>query len=162
MAFSKFETMATSVLLNSPRKAKLQNGEYDTEITDLINNSVRTQFSEYGFNGFGDYGGLKDKLPEKGGSNGTGHALAILYQNSSNSFYTFVNQDVSLGTKGYKSVINDILALESELNPDNDCPIFEKIKILQRTGKPGGWSTWIKYTLIRYLDQIYKSLISID
>lgn len=154
--FSNLKITANTILVNSPRKRHILNGDYDTGITPLIDTTVNTSYANYGFNGFGDYGGLRDKMPTKGGSNGTGHALAILYSNVNHKFYSFLNDDVNLGVKGYNSVIQCILNIESTLNPDNDCPVIDAIKTLHHTKKTNNWSGWIGYTLSRTLHQMFK------
>ncbi len=64
------EICAKIVLLNSPRKASIKNGEYNTHgVTDLINNCAKCKAEEYGLEGYGDYCGLKNALPFNAGSN---------------------------------------------------------------------------------------------
>lgn len=146
------ETKAKKILLNSPRLLKIANKDYeDLEKTALIDNSVKTEYSNYDLDGFGDYGGLKDQLPTKGGGSGTGSALALLYSYEDNSFYSFCNSDTSLGLRGYPYVIKKVLEYESTLNPDNDCEAYFKIK----STKNGKWGTWNNITLTRYIHQIY-------
>lgn len=147
---------AKVILLNSPRKASIKNGDYETSgITKLINNSALEEYSKYSFDGVGDYAGLKDVLPTSGGSNGTGAALALLYNFPENGFYSFLNPDTHQGVYGYHSLIPNILALEDHLNPNRDCPAFERIKNLASRNSPGNWPVWINIILTRNIHQIY-------
>lgn len=142
------------ILLNSPRKLEIKNGEYPQHSkTDLINNCARQVAEENDFDGYGDYCGLKDTMPNNDGSNGTGAALALLYDYNKNVFFSYCNHDTSLGLAGYQTIIPIIKSDESILNPDKDCPGFEKINDLKSTGN---WSTWHHINAARYIHQTYK------
>ncbi|MBS6500669.1 MAG: hypothetical protein KH415_03350 [Clostridium sp.] len=146
------DTKAKKILLNSPRLLKIANKDYpDLKMTDLIDNSAKDEYLNYNLDGFGDYGGLKDQLPNKGGGSGKGAALSLLYSYSNNKFYSFCNEDTSLGLKGYHYVIDKVLEYEAILNPNNDCEAYKKIKLT----KNGTWATWNNITLTRYIHQIY-------
>jgi hypothetical protein len=148
----KVPIIANKVLLNSPRPFNIANGQFEVHgVTSLIDNSVVKEYKKNNFIGFGDFGGLRDILPVRGGSNGKGAALALLYEYSINAFYSYVNPDTDLGPRGYKSIIKTILSERHILDPKNDCPALDKIKNLDT----GNFPTWIYITLIRYVYQIY-------
>lgn len=152
----ELEISAKAILLNSPRKSNVRNGEYkEFGITELIDNSVREMFSEYGFDGIGDYCGLKDTLPSNGGSNGTGAALALLYDYEKNGFISFLNPDTSQGMSGYYLIIPVILSKKDILDPLHNCPAIRKIEKLEGSGN---WSTWHYITITRYIHQIYSNI----
>ncbi|WP_455819592.1 beta family protein [Clostridium butyricum] len=153
------KTKAKKVLINSPRKLKLANKDYeDKQTTVLINNCVAHEYSKYGFYGFGDYGGLKDQLPTNAGSNGSGAALGLIYNYENNEFYSFCNSDTSLGQTGYKTVIKDVLSYKSILDKDNKCYAYKKLKEWNNNGKNGGWKSWNNVCLTRYIHQMYRNL----
>ncbi len=147
---------ARTILLNSPRKANIKNGDYEEfGITELIDNSARELFREYEFDGFGDYCGLKDALPTTGGSNGTGAALSLIYDYEKNGFYSFLNPDTSRGMRGYYKIIPVILSKKNILDPLDICPAIEKVEDLKG---PGNWCTWHNITATRYIFQIYHNI----
>lgn len=147
---------ASFVLLNSPRKRKIGNSDFPEHgETDLINNAAREVAKEYDLDGFGDYCGLKDVMPLNDGSNGTGAALALFYDYNKNVFYSYSNHDTSLGMRGYRNLVPQILSDKVILNPQNDCPAFKKVKEMNGFGN---WSTWHNINATRYIYQIYKYL----
>ena len=149
-------TNATTILLNSPRKAKIVNGEYvEHGITELIDNSAKELYKDYGFEGFGDYCGLKDSIPLNDKSNGKGTALVLLYDYKENSFYSFLHPDSSQGVNGYYQLIPVILNSKSVFDPFNNCPAINKIENLKG---PGNWSTWHNINITRYIHQMYSNL----
>lgn len=151
---NEYQLKCKIILLNSPRKADVKNGDYPEEgITDLINNCAKEVAEEYELNGYGDYCGLKDAMPSNNGSNGTGAALALLYDYKNNVFHSYCNHDTSLGMQGYKTIIPVIKGDEGILNKDGDCPGFEKISRLRGSGN---WSTWHNINATRYIYQVYK------
>lgn len=151
--FSELDVFCKKIILNSPRLKDKKNGDYSNGITNNIDTSLINKIQEYDFEGFGDYMGLKDCMPEnQQGSNGIGNALALLYDYKINKFYCFINEDKNKGMTGYRKVKEEILKVEKELNPDNDCPAFTKIKEIDC----GNWSTWHNITAKRYIHQIYK------
>ena len=140
---------AKKILLNSPRKKAVKNGEYpENDYTDLIDTSARFEVRDYGWEGFGDYCGLKDQMPRNGGSNGTGAALSLLYDFEKNMFRSFCNHDTNMGVGGYSSLIPVILENENNLNFDGDCPAYDEIKKLP---KSGSWNTWHHINAVRYI-----------
>lgn len=149
-------TKAKVILLNSPRKADKNNTEYENrEITNLIDNCAREEYKNYNFKGFGDYCGLKDNLPLTNKSNGTGAALALLYDFNDNGFYSYVNIDTSQGMAGYYKIIPIILKDKAVLDPDNTCPAISKIEELNSSGN---WRTWHNINMTRYMNQLYTNL----
>ena len=57
-------TKAKKVILNSPKVLKRATKEYENkQISALTDNTAAKEYSKYNFDGFGDYGGLKDQLP---------------------------------------------------------------------------------------------------
>jgi hypothetical protein len=146
----------------SSRPRKIKNGSYpDGEFTKLIDNSLRENYQEYGFDGFSDYAGLKNVLPTNGG-NGRGAALGLFYVNEKNSFFSIKNKNVDLGVKGHSYVIDQALnKYNLLLNPQNDCPCFDFIaNELKIKGASGSWGQWKYITVLRYISQIKKSLQS--
>lgn len=144
------------ILLNSPRKLALRNGEYPEHAqTDLINNCARIVAADNEFDGYGDYCGLKDAMPTNDGSNGTGAALALLYDYEKNVFYSYCNHDTSLGMSGYATLIPLIKDDEMILNAEGDCPGYGKIHLLQGTGN---WNTWHNINAERYIYQTYRNI----
>lgn len=147
---------AKKVILNSPRSTKLENKQFENASkTDLIDNSAAGEYREYGFEGFGDYGGLKDQLPSNDIPDGKGAALALLYNYEDNYFYSFCNSDTRLGLKGYHLVIEEILEYKSILDIDSNCEAYLKIQSLVDDDSTGGWGTWNNITLTRYLHQMH-------
>lgn len=154
----ELETSVKTILLNSPRKSGAKNGDYEEfGITELIDNSVRDIFSEYGFEGFGDYCGLKDALPTIG-SNGTGAALALLYDFKKNGFYSFLNPNTRQGLSGYHKIIPVILSKKAILDPLHNCPAIQKIEELVNSGSTGNWRTWNNINITRYIHQMNSNL----
>ncbi|MBV6552644.1 hypothetical protein KTN00_16805, partial [Acinetobacter soli] len=83
-----------------------KNGDYEkTSATIFINNEAVELYEKSGFDGVGDFSGLKDELPKDGGSKGLGTALSLLYNYQDNKFYSFKNDDVKDGLGGYKNVV---------------------------------------------------------
>lgn len=150
--FSELNTFAKKVILNSPRLRERKNGEYSKGIVNNIDTTLAEKYQKYNVDGYGDYAGLKDDLPRRGGAGGRGKALALLYDYKINKFICFINEDISKGIRGYKKIKQEILKEESIMNPDNDCPAYEKIKSIPC----GTWSTWHEIEAKRYIHQIYK------
>lgn len=143
------------ILLNSPRKASIRNGEYPHHAkTNLINNCARNVATAYELMGYGDYCGLKDVMPPNSGSS-TGAALALFFDFTENVFYSYCNHDTSLGMRGYRDIIPLIKADELILNREGDCPGFEKMAQIQGTGN---WNTWHYINAVRYIYQTSKYL----
>lgn len=151
-----FHLNSKIILINSPRKLSIKNGEYPEHVkTDLINNSARIIASNNNLDGYGDYCGLKDQMPMNEGSNGTGAALALFFDFKQNIFYSYSNHNTSLGITGYYTLIPLIKNDKGILNPLNDCPGYKKVEELV---KSGNWSTWHHINATRYIYQTYKNL----
>jgi len=146
---------AHTVLLCSPRSRDTRNGSYeDGDYTLLIDNGGSVKYSDYGFDAYGDYGGLKDNLPGAGG-NGQGCALALMYNRRLNQYKAYVCGDSSIGTKGFDHVASSILADRKELDPTKTCAAMSLIVEKYTTGgSNGNWATWIKYILMRTVQQL--------
>lgn len=153
---SGMDAVCQMILLNSPRKTDINNGEYpEHDKTDLINNCARYIAKDNEFDGYGDYCGLKDTMPSKGGGNGKGAALALLYDYEQNTFYSYCNHDTNCGMSGYSALIPMIDADEGMLNPDGDCPGYN---IIHKLPKTGSWATWHRVNVVRYIHQTYKNI----
>lgn len=152
----EMDTDAQCILLNSPRKRSVSNGAYpEADITDLICDNAREVAQMKQMAGYGDYCGLKDVMPEIKGGNGSGCALALMYQFEEQGFYAFSNHNTELGPRGYPEIIDRIMDMEEVLDADADCPAFRRIGEL-----PGGgtYATWNSITAIRTIYQVYKYL----
>lgn len=150
--FQELDTNANKILLNSPRSRSYKNGDYENlEFTKKIENKAAIKYTEYDLDGFGDFGGLKDDLPSKGGGNGTGAALGLIYSKENNAFYSIVNYDTNMGVRGFEYVRNEVLNRLEFLDKDNDCIAVKRIRDM--AGKFGNWATWSNLTLTRYIHQ---------
>ncbi|MBN2796526.1 MAG: hypothetical protein JXR88_14045 [Clostridia bacterium] len=148
---------AQVILLNSPRKAKNKNGDFpENGYTDLIDNCALEKFDEYGFVGYGDYCGLKDTLPDNGGGNGTGAALALIYDHNENKFWAYTNKNTKEGMKGYYKLIPIILSDRDKFDPSKTCSGYQKILSIENSGN---WSTWLNVCMRRYISQVHDNLI---
>lgn len=155
MEFDELREMDISakiVLINSPRKSGINNGEYpENDYTDLINNCAKEKLSEHDFEGYGDYCGLKDQLPSSGG-NGKGAAVAFIYDYNNNCFWTYTNKDQSQGVRGYKVLLPKIKADKPRFDSDDDCEGYKKINATEC----GNWGTWNNICATRYISQVFK------
>lgn len=151
--FMDIDFFGTKILLNSHRKKEILNKDFENlRYTDKIDNSLSQKYSELKFDGFGDFGGLKDDLPVNAGSNGTGAALALLYFKNSNKFYSIVNLDTSLGAKGYAYVKGEVLNMRNIIDPHNNCLAMAKIDSINN----GSFASWNNINLTRYIHQQAK------
>lgn len=148
----KLQLLSSKVLLCSPRKRDLANGTYEEGCH--IDNSHIATYVDYGFQGVADYGGLKDSLPAKGGG-GNGCALALLYDGGRNRFDAYVHGDSALGPRGYRFVVERVLADRSKLDPFGECLTLDIVERQAALGKYGSFSNWVTYTLVRYVQQLY-------
>jgi hypothetical protein len=149
------ETDAKKILLNSPRSVAHKNGDFENLIfTPKIDNQAAVKYKKYELDGFGDFGGLKDSLPEEGGSNGMGSALGLMYLKEKNAFFSVVNSDTSMGMRGFEYVRSEFLKRLSLLDIENNCLAIERIKGMEKTF--GSWRTWNNLTLTRYIHQQSK------
>lgn len=157
--FNALKTLAVKVVLNSPRKRNVKNGDYENrKNTSLIDNSARNINQIYkDIGGYGDYCGIKDNLP--GNQIITrGCALALFYQYNNNQFMAYVNGDSAAGTRGYRTLIPQILSDIQLLDPDGTCDAINRIKELSAQGRPGGWNNWNNFNMSRYITQVYKNI----
>ncbi|MEK4513556.1 beta family protein [Paenibacillus sp. FSL K6-2524] len=150
--FQEMETKASKILLNSPRSRSYKNGNYENlDYTNKIDNKVAVLYKNYGFQGFGDFGGLKDDLPSNSGGNGKGAALGLLFVKEENAFYSIVNNDTNMGVSGYNYVRTEILKRLDFLDKEDNCVVIKRIKDMKI--KFGSWATWNNITLSRYIHQ---------
>lgn len=148
----------TTILLCSPREREANNGEFvHRQYAEIIDNDAMRGYLIEGFAAYGDYGGLREKLPT-GGHSRTGRALALLYDRRSSMFKAYVCQDQNLGQNGYAKIVGDILEDEYDLNPDGDCMVYEAIHTKLANRKGMTYQDWIQYTLIRYVQQLGPSV----
>lgn len=157
--FNSTNTLAHKIVLNSPRKRNIKNGDYQNrQYTDLIDNSARdinTIFSD--ILGFGDYCGMKDALPS-GAPITRGTALALFYQYNSNRFMAYVNTNSTEGVRGYQHLMPQILEDAHILDPLGTCRAIEGVRVLSANNKSGGWESWSIFNMIRYLTQMYENM----
>lgn len=141
-----------TVALRSPRKRDTFGKDFpDGDIAYIIDNSHLDLYKQYGFSDVGDYGGIKDSLPSNGANRG--RALALMYMGTTNSFKSFVNDDVDLGQRGYPDVVARILA-DDDFADDSECLVLKTIAAKLQSGKGFSYGEWVKYTLMRYIQQL--------
>lgn len=146
--------LCKKILLNSPRPIDKKNGDYEkTAATIYINNEAVELYGKSGFDGVGDFSGLKDELPKEGGARGLGTALSLLYNYQDNKFYSFKNDDVKDGLRGYKNVVSDILGNVGMLGENTNCIALNHIRSMPKTNAYGNWGTWNELTILRYIHQ---------
>ena len=150
---------AQTVALCSPRRRELTGKDFkdckDGEVTNLIDNAHLDVYKNYGFDGVGDYGGLRDNLPDRGANKG--RALAIMYDGKVNGFKIYVKDDYDLGPNGFWDVVERMLA-DTELAQDDTCLALAAITDKYRRHEKGyTFAEWIKYTLVRYIQQLAMS-----
>lgn len=150
---------AQIVALCSPRRRELTGKDFkdckDGEVTNLIDNAHLDVYKNYGFDGVGDYGGLRDNLPDRGANKG--RALAIMYDGKVNGFKIYVKDDYDLGPNGFWDVVERMLA-DTELAQDDTCLALAAITDKYRRHEKGyTFAEWIKYTLVRYIQQLAMS-----
>lgn len=144
---------AKKVVVHCPRKSVYSNKDFEEhDRTNLINTEINTTYSDYGFDGFGDYCGYKDTLPSSPRGN-FGSAICLMYDSKNNQFWSFTNKNTKLGSSGFPLVKQRVLSYETVLNPNGDCPAYDEIKNM---GGSGSYKTWIEIGYIRYLDQLSK------
>lgn len=150
---------AQTVALCSPRRRELTGKDFkdckDGEVTNLIDNAHLDVYRNYGFDGVGDYGGLRDNLPDRGANKG--RALAIMYDGKVNGFKIYVKDDYDLGPNGFWDVVEHMLA-DTELAQDDTCLALAAITDKYRRHEKGyAFAEWIKYTFVRYIQQLAMS-----
>ncbi|MCI1665157.1 MAG: hypothetical protein LKI25_02155 [Atopobiaceae bacterium] len=143
---------AEAILLCSPRRRDIKNGSYEDGCP--IDNSHIVNYVAWGFDGVGDYAGLRDTLPGKGGARGC--ALALMYKGASNDFKAYVNPDSRQGTSGFRYVVGRLLADRSTLERfPGECLVLSTVADKAERGHFGAFPTWIEYTIERYVQQLY-------
>lgn len=153
---SRFNIKANIIILNSPRKSKIKNGDYNENgYTDLIDNSIIYKIAKYNFSGFGDYCGLKDGLPSNTGGNNSGAALVLIYDYMNNSFWSYTNKNTAEGVTGYRKLYPLVVKDRLRFDPNRDCYGYKKIESMEKTG---GWSTWHNVCASRYISQMYRNI----
>ena len=153
------EPKAHPILLNSPRGRGIKNREYPPHgLTSIIDNSTRDQFAKLGFGGFGDYAGLRNDLPLNIKTGGKGNALALLYDFGENKFWSYMNEQSDDGPSGFRNLVPRIIDDMRVLNPNEDCLTCNAIKKRADKGNFGTYSTWITYTVMRYIQQMSDHL----
>lgn len=156
MQLKQLALPAQLVALCSPRRRELSGKDFSDhangEATKLIDNSHLTSFAKHGFDGVGDYGGLRDNLPDSGSNKG--RALALMYDGNCNSFRVYINDNYQLGARGYWEVVDNMLK-DPALEQGGDCLALSAIEEkFQKHDKDYTFAEWIKYTLIRYIQQL--------
>lgn len=147
-----YATLATKILLNSPREATLYNTQFEESgFTDMINNEARDRYLEFDLDGYGDYVGQADKLPQHGHGN-SGSAIALMYCYEENQFKIFRNTDSSLGANGYIKVYEDVLNDEKNLNSNGMCRAYRILNENRQSIRD--WKFWIRIGMVRYIDQM--------
>ena len=154
---AQWATSAKRILLNSPRDNAITTTQFEINgITELIDNSARDLFAVYGLDGFGDFAGAWDRLPQSQRAMGSaGSALALIYRYDVNGFESFRSEEQS-GNSGFAEVAQRVLAEEKRLNPDNDCYAYQLIHEKYEKNKVRSWPLWMSVGMIRYIHQIYK------
>lgn len=156
MRLKNLQLPAHTVALCSPRRRELTGKDFkdcaDGEVTKLIDNVHLNVYKDYGFDGVGDYGGLRDNLPDSGANKG--RALAIMYDGEANGFKVYVKDDYELGPDGFWDVVERMLD-DTEIACDDTCLALAAIRDkYQRHDKGYTFAEWIKYTLVRYVQQL--------
>jgi len=132
---------------------------YDKEVKDgpsIINmdnrNASPTKPQLYGFGG---YCGAKNNLDSGGSSNNKMYALALIYDDSKRMFYSIVSES-GRGQQDYADVKKEVLKQKALFDQDGKCPAY---KFIEDKKEPGGWTTWILFGIIRYIDQMRRYLV---
>lgn len=146
-----------SILLNSPRIRTLYNGYYeDEQYTKLINNNAAIEYKTFSFDGFGDYLGLKDELPNDGGR-GEGSAHVLFYDHKNNSFFSVLNPQVKDGVRGFKEVVIKLNMHRGMLDSNNDCLAYKYMdNHIGQNGTYGSWGSWKYILMLRTLSEMKK------
>ena len=91
-------------------------------------------------------------MPDSGANKG--RALAIMYDGEANGFKVYVNDDYELGPDGFWDVVERMLN-DTEIARDDTCLALAAIRDkYQRHDKGYTFAEWIKYTLVRYVQQL--------
>lgn len=145
--------LCSKLLLCSPRKRDIANRDFEhRSYVTLVDNSAILKYSKFGFQGYGDYGGLRDNLPKS--IPVAGRALALLYSGENLQFKSYLCDDPSLGAKGFNLIVNDILSDRAELDPLRMGYVFDELESKIKTGKSFTYQQWVQYTIIQYVQQL--------
>lgn len=149
-----YNIVAKKIIFNSPRLANQRKKEYQQDGWEpMIDNSVARKYLDLKFDGFGDFAGLKDTLPEKMDYPPKSFAHTLIYQYERNEFWSIRNTDSAEKTKGFKTVKSKLEKRRSFFDPTNDCIGFERIMQLH----PGNYGNWNGVIVRRYIDQVGKN-----
>lgn len=149
---------AQTILLNSPRKRTIKNKEYETcGDTDLIDNSVRTEYQKLEFCGFGDFAGLRDDLKLNIKNRGFANASIFIYRNDINKFRVYVNPDSSRKVMGLRDISPRLQKDLPLLDPNGTCLALRQFREEWAKGNAGNFATWVTRTVIRYIQQIAEN-----
>ena len=145
---------ATKILLNSPRHAAYTKKDFkEDDWEPLIINDVARKYTGLGFDGFGDYAGLKDSLPEDGFSSRS-YAHVLIYQYDENKFWSIRNNEASEGLAGFYAIKAELNSRRGYFDPMGDCRGFERIQELN----PGSYANWNGVIVRRYIDQMRRHI----
>ena len=157
---------AKKVLLNSPRKRSLQNGDYPEHgFATFIDNDARDDYSSLGFDGFGDFAGLRDdlKLNIRIPGEPRGRALVLLYDYDTNQFMSYMNPDSRAAQGGFRDLAPVIDGDMHWLNPGGNCIALNEFLEKRRSDpeKFGGYTFWVTATVVRYIQQIETNMFRV-
>ena len=135
------------LVFQSPRPRTLAKREYQSDAWEpLIDNSIATESIALGYDGFGDYAGMKDALPELGGRGTV--ILALIYDRKKNQFWSVKSEKESDGA----TVKRLILKHKDEFDLSSGDLVEREINRI----KSGNQCNWNTITIVRYVDQIYR------
>lgn len=66
-----------------------------------------------------------------------------------------VHSDSTLGSRGYKFVVKRVLDDRLKLDPLGECLTLDIVERQAALEKYGSFNTWVMYTLVRYVQQLY-------
>ncbi|NCD06050.1 MAG: hypothetical protein EOL97_08015 [Spirochaetia bacterium] len=149
---SNLSLRAKIIITNSPRKKIFTNSSFpENDYVPFINNAAKDIVKKYKFEGFGDYCGYKDVLPQLGGGQ-KGSALILFYDFIQNQFFSFCNHNTSLGQSGYSKLVPELINKKDVFNPLGNCLAYSKIENLSSNGT---WAYWNNICIRRYISEIY-------
>ena len=142
-----------TIALCSPRSRELTGKNFKNGvIADFIDTPHLDIYRDLGFDGVGDYGGLRDNLHDKGSNKG--RALALFYFGRSNVFKSYVKDDYELGPSGYYDVVESMLEDNDLANDSECCALGMIVQKYNAREKAFTFAEWVKYTLMRYIQQL--------
>lgn len=150
-----YSIAAKKIIFNSPRPANQRKKDYQQDGWEpSIDNSIARKYIDLNFDGFGDFAGLKDTLPEKIDYTPNSFAHTLIYQYDRNEFWSIRNNDSTEKMNGFREVKRKLEERKSYFDPTNDCIGFERIANLN----PGNYGNWSGVILRRYIDQVGKNI----